>query len=246
MALQNTLIDNSDNLTLVSILKELIKNPSITKIKIATGYWDLPGTSLIVAELKEFLQKDGNNLKLLIGKDPQVLAYQVKEPKYKDASYPDDFIRVDINELDVKDEYQESVKILLEYGVMLNSDGSPKLEIHKFKFNENDENQFLHSKCYIFHSDTEAYGVIGSSNFTQKGLEDNAELNYLECDGSRVTAINTLKGKKSHLEWFNEKWNISDDWTQEFLEQILRPSKIGQKVENDNKYDSYRIMQLKK
>ena len=238
MALQNTLIDNSDNLTLVSILKELIKNPSITKIKIATGYWDLPGTSLIVAELKEFLQKDGNNLKLLIGKDPQVLAYQVKEPKYKDASYPDDFIRVDIDELDVKEEYQESVKILLEYGVMLNSDGSPKLEIHKFKKNENDENQFLHSKCYIFHSDTEAYGVIGSSNFTQKGLEDNAELNYLECDGSRVTAINTLKGKKSHLEWFNEKWNISDDWTQEFLEQILRPSKIGQKVENDNKYDN--------
>ena len=222
MDLQNTLIDNSDNLKLVDTLKQLIKNPSITEIKIASGYWDLPGTSLVVEELKEFLNKDGSNLKLLIGKDPQVFANQVKEAKYKDASYPDDFIRVDINELDVKEEYQEAVKLLLDFGVMKNSDGTQKLEIHRFKKNENDESQFLHSKCYIFISDTNAYGIIGSSNFTQKGLEGNAELNYLECDGTRVTAINTLKGKKSHLEWFNEKWELSEDWTQEFLEQILK------------------------
>ncbi len=222
MDLQNTLIDNSDNLKLVDTLKQLIKNPSITEIKIASGYWDLPGTSLVVEELKEFLNKDGSNLKLLIGKDSQVFANQVKEAKYKDASYPDDFIRVDINELDVKEEYQEAVKLLLDFGVMKNSDGTQKLEIHRFKKNENDESQFLHSKCYIFISDTNAYGIIGSSNFTQKGLEGNAELNYLECDGTRVTAINTLKGKKSHLEWFNEKWELSEDWTQEFLEQILK------------------------
>ena len=222
MDLQNTLIDNSDNLKLVDTLKQLIKNPSITEIKIASGYWDLPGTSLVVEELKEFLNKDGSNLKLLIGKDPQVFANQVKEAKYKDASYPDDFIRVDINELDVKEEYQEAVKLLLDFGVMKNSDGTQKLEIHRFKKNENDESQFLHSKCYIFISDINAYGIIGSSNFTQKGLEGNAELNYLECDGTRVTAINTLKRKKSHLEWFNEKWELSEDWTQEFLEQILK------------------------
>ena len=222
MDLQDTLIDNSDNLKLVDTLKQLIKNPSITEIKIASGYWDLPGTSLVVEELKEFLNKDGSNLKLLIGKDSQVFANQVKEAKYKDASYPDDFIRVDINELDVKEEYQEAVKLLLDFGVMKNSDGTQKLEIHRFKKNENDESQFLHSKCYIFISDTNAYGIIGSSNFTQKGLEGNAELNYLECDGTRVTAINTLKGKKSHLEWFNEKWELSEDWTQEFLEQILK------------------------
>lgn len=222
MDLQNTLIDNSDNLKLVDTLKQLIKNPSITEIKIASGYWDLPGTSLVVEELKEFLNKDGSNLKLLIGKDPQVFANQVKEAKYKDASYPDDFIRVDINELDVKEEYQEAVKLLLDFGVMKNSNGTQKLEIHRFKKNENDESQFLHSKCYIFKSDINAYGIIGSSNFTQKGLEGNAELNYLECDGTRVTAINTLKGKKSHLEWFNEKWKLSEDWTQEFLEQVLK------------------------
>ena len=58
MDLQNTLIDNSDNLKLVDTLKQLIKNPSITEIKIASGYWDLPGTSLVVEELKELL---GNN-----------------------------------------------------------------------------------------------------------------------------------------------------------------------------------------
>lgn len=224
MDFSNTLIDNSDNLKLVDTLKNLIKEPSITEIKIASGYWDLPGTSLIVEELKGFLDRDGTNLKLLIGKDPQVFANQVKEAKYKDASYPDDFIRVDINELDVKDEYQDSVKLLLDYGVMKNSDGTPKLEIHKFKKNENDESQFLHSKCYIFRGKTDfdkAYAILGSSNFTAKGLQGNAELNYLETT-THIINFQPNPVMKGHNSWFNEKWELSEDWTQEFLEQILK------------------------
>ena len=104
MSLESTLIDNSENLKLVDTLKELISNPNIEQIKIASGYWDLPGTSLVVSELTSFLERDGTNLQLLIGKDPMVYAGQLKDPKYKDSSYPDDFIKVDLNELDVKDD----------------------------------------------------------------------------------------------------------------------------------------------
>ena len=42
--MQNTLIDNSsEELKLSTILKQCFINPNINEIKIATGYWDLPG-----------------------------------------------------------------------------------------------------------------------------------------------------------------------------------------------------------
>ncbi len=223
MALQNTLIDNSENLKLVDTLKELILNPNIEQIKIASGYWDLPGTSLVVSELTSFLERDGANLQLLIGKDPMVYAGQLNDPKYKDSSYPDDFIKVDLNELDVKAEYQRSVQMLIDFGSRKNTNGSPKLEIKKYKHNENDEVQFLHSKCYIFIGQKESFGIIGSSNFTKQGIEGNAELNWFTSHTQDITSRPQMGNpSKGHVCWFEEKWALSEDWTQEFLEQILK------------------------
>ncbi|WP_315332695.1 helicase-related protein, partial [Prevotella histicola] len=72
-----------------------------------------------------------------------------------------------------------------------------------------------------------SYGIIGSSNFTQKGLLGNAELNYLETDPTRITARPTHgSNSKGHICWFEEKWECSEDWTQEFLEQVIKKSPI--------------------
>ena len=72
-----------------------------------------------------------------------------------------------------------------------------------------------------------SYGIIGSSNFTQKGLLGNAELNYLETDPTRITARPTHgSNPKGHICWFEEKWECSQDWTQEFLEQVIKKSPI--------------------
>lgn len=223
MSLESTLIDNSENLKLVDTLKELISNPNIEQIKIASGYWDLPGTSLVVSELTSFLERDGTNLQLLIGKDPMVYAGQLKDPKYKDSSYPDDFIKVDLNELDVKDDYQKSVQMLIDFGSRKNANGTPKLEIKKYKHNENDEIQFLHSKCYIFVGQKESFGIIGSSNFTKQGIEGNAELNWFTSHTQDITARPQMGNpSKGHVCWFEEKWALSEEWTQDFLEQILK------------------------
>ena len=43
----NTLIDNSENLKLADTIKEILKNPKINHIDIATGYWDIPGTAVL-------------------------------------------------------------------------------------------------------------------------------------------------------------------------------------------------------
>ena len=220
--MHNNLIDNSsDSLSMQNYIKRCILVEGINKIQIATGYWDIPGMALVLNELTSFLERDGTSLELLIGKDPYVYTSLLAKPKYKDASYPYDFIRTDIHDLKIKDEYKSVINLLLQYC------GNGKIQIRIYSKNAKDEEEFLHSKCYIFSGASISYGIIGSSNFTQKGLSGNAELNYLETDPTRITARPTHgSNSKGHICWFEEKWEYSQDWTQEFLEQVIKKSPI--------------------
>lgn len=227
----NTLIDNSDEcLRLVNTIKECITNANCKVIKIATGYWDIPGTSLIYNELKEFIEKEGATLQLLIGADPIVRQNQLANPIYKDAKFPQDYIKRDIQQLEVIEKYVEVVRFLQEY--CKEEEGESKFQIRIYKKNEDGDAQFFHAKCYVFCGQNYAVGIIGSSNFTQKGLEGNSELNYLETDTSRVTAVpNEHSYTKGHKCWFDEKWNISIPWNKTFLEEILKGAPVTVKAE---------------
>lgn len=221
--MQNTLIDNSsEELKLSTILKQCFINPNINEIKIATGYWDLPGMVLIYDELKSFLEREDTIFQLLIGKDPRIAVSQQEKIKIKDPSYPKDFIKTDIQNLELKSEYQKIVKLLLNY---CTDDENSKIQVRVFRKNENEETQFLHSKCYIFNGKDVSIGIIGSSNFTQKGLEGNSELNYLKT--TRQIVKYPVEGNlKGHIGWFNEKWEISEVWNQTF-EEILKESPLA-------------------
>lgn len=229
----NTLIDNTANLKMVDTLKECINTDGIDTIRIATGFWDIPGTALILDDLEKFLLKVGTKLKLLIGKDPAVRAKMIEDNKvkYQGKKFPEDFIRIHIDELaeKIKDEHKGVINLLLKYCE------NGKIEIRIFKKNEDDERQFFHSKCYIFTSEsckTKAYGIIGSSNFTEKGLKGNSELNYLECT-PHIVRYGVEDSIKGHVGWFEEKWEQADDWTKEFLEEVLKPSKIVEIIETE-------------
>lgn len=63
--MDNTLIDNSADFKLVGYLKEMLNSEVYTELRIATGYWDLPGTRLIYKELDAFFAR-GGKLELLI------------------------------------------------------------------------------------------------------------------------------------------------------------------------------------
>ena len=220
--MHNNLIDNSsDALSMQQYLKRCILAEGVDKIQIATGYWDIPGMTLVLNELKSFLEREETSFELLIGKDPYVYTSMIKNPKYKDATYPYDFIRTDIHDLEIKEEYEDVIKLLLKYG------GSSKIQIRIYTKNSKEEDEFLHSKCYIFSGFSHSFGIVGSSNFTKKGLLGNAELNYLETDPARITARPTHgSNAKGHICWFEEKWKLSKEWTQEFLEQIIKKSPI--------------------
>ena len=181
--IESTLLDNSPHFHLVDKLKQLIAVAEVKDILIATGYWDIPGTALIAKDLSCFLSKDDTSVKLLIGKDPVVFVHQLEELKRPELRHTKDVIKINLQELKPKPEYEEAVHLLKKYC----EGDNPRFSIHTFS-NPDDERQFFHSKCYIFAekvftSDESAHGlyaIVGSSNFTKKGLEGNSELNYLE------------------------------------------------------------------
>ena len=245
--LGNTLIDNSPNLKLVDTLNTIILMPEINEICIATGYWDLKGTALVTEALNAFLSRGNTKIRLLIGKDPNVFKKDLTADAYKNAKvYPQDFLKIDLQNIEMNDEnYQKAAKMLID-----NCSGdTPKIQVHIFELNEDDERQFFHSKCYIFTDGTDdnSFGIVGSSNFTEKGLNGNSELNYLETNGMIVNHQSSGT-KKGHIQWFNEKWELSKDWTKEFVIEVGN-SPVGKNAKNNPKItpvpvaaDSYTVL----
>lgn len=223
----NALLDNSDNFKLVSKIRELISLPCCDEILIATGYWDLPGMALLYDELKAFFDR-GGSLKLLIGQEPQLQYYQA-EPEVK--KFPDFYIQRDVEAL--TDEYKRVGRLILENALTdENPDGKFEIRV----YGQGEHREFLHAKCYIFLGGNHqlATGIVGSSNFTQKGLEGNAELNYMETDGNAVASPFTeFSTSKSHKAWFEERWEHSERWSGKFIKDILKPSPIGKHIEQD-------------
>lgn len=215
------LIDNSSSdYQLVSAIKNLLKNDSYSELSIATGYWDLPGMSDIYDELLEFLKRENTSLRILLGEEPSIKSYQLKNPATVDPDFPGKYLKKDLEDLELKDEYNKVASLLTEY---TNDNNSGKIQIKIFKKN------FLHAKCYIFGRDTEnAVGIIGSSNFTRQGLSGNLELNQLEDNNATVNFIRKdFSQHPSHRSWFEELWEQSEDWSRTFKEEIISLSKHG-------------------
>ena len=214
------LLDNStDQYSLGNQVKTLLKKESFSQISVATGYWDLPGMVGVFEELKTYLKREDVTLRILLGEEPSVKTYQVKNPQKIDPYFPEKYLKKDLESLDLKPEFQKVTKLLIEH---LGSE-NPKLKVRVYR------KEFLHAKCYLFGSEEEnAIGIIGSSNFTQKGLFGNLELNQIEDNNSTVNYIRkNLSQHPSHRCWFEDLWNESEDWNGLFKEEILDLSKHG-------------------
>jgi superfamily II DNA or RNA helicase len=225
----NTLLDNTEKFKLVDFIKKFISDDKCRHIMIATGYWDLPGTKRILDELKTFFKRGKDcKLDLLIGQEPMLRSYQ-QNPDVATQKFPDFYIKRDINKL--SEDYKPVAQLLLDYA---NEEDENKSQIRIHVYGQGDTTQFLHAKCYIFLGTGYANGIIGSSNFTEKGLQDNAELNYLETQNSVITApITEYSDSKSHKVWFEEMWSNSEPWTGKFIRGILKQSPIGKAVEEE-------------
>ena len=228
--MRNTLIDNSPPLQMAAVLKGFFRDTVYTKAMFATGYLDIPGLALLYDELAAFLERRGTTFRLLIGQEPIVRSYQSAEPAVVPLDFPRDYISRDLAGLALQPEYEKVVRLLLAYLQDSTDDSTDKFRIKLYGQKDKENPRFLHAKCYIFSGPNDSIGILGSSNFTQKGLSGNAELNYLETNAPIVAAVpgegNAVKG---HIYWFKEKWEESEDWNHIFLEEVRR-SPIGERA----------------
>lgn len=221
--LTKKLIDNNVH-CLDVYFNYLISRADCTEVCIATGYWDLPGTKIVFENLKTFIKK-GGKLRLLIGEEPMLRSYQLKNDiNHNSYKFPDFYMKRDYEMLD--SEYIPIAEFLLRH-CKAEDENSP-IQIAVYGQKDQSNKKFLHSKCYIFRAD-DSKGIIGSSNFTKAGLTDNAELNYYDPDSNFVEANPTNKHTTQigHVAWFEEKWQQSEPWTGRFINEILRKSPVG-------------------
>ena len=224
MFIQNTLIDNSEKFMLSEYLREMLGKQEYHRLRIATGFWDLAGMKVLQNELQAYFER-GGILDLLIGQEPQLRSYQMRPDLTKEEKFPDFYIQRDIEKL--SEDYQPIVQMLLKY---TNPDDDLQSQVRiRIYGQDGEEKRFLHAKCYIFTGYGVAHGIIGSSNFTEKGLRGNAELNYLETN-PRIVDGGVDDYGKSHIAWFTEMWEQSVPWTGKFIKEILAPSPVGKKA----------------
>ena len=232
--IKNTLLDNSEDFRMVDYLNTLITDEDCKEICIATGYWDLKGTKLVYESLMNFFER-GGKLRLLIGEEPLIRTSQFHDNHPVLEKFPDFYIQHDINQL--TEEYLPVAQMLVDRTTFDDSLDSTNSQIQIRVYGQTGENKkFLHAKCYIFKGDVGsdfAVGIVGSSNFTQRGLEDNAELNYMESDAIRVDFQTEISARKSHVAWFEKMWNDEscEDWTGKFIQDILLKAPIAKDIQ---------------
>lgn len=196
------IVDNGRRNLLDSLIEASV---DFDEISIATGYWDLEATALLLPYLKNY-----KKIRLLIGREPLIPRYQLNEVE---PDFPDRDIFEDLQKLKIDSNLKPTVKelkLLVDNNI---------LEVKVFK------KAFLHAKCYIFGNfeSENAIGIIGSSNFTRNGLTTNRELNAGE-DDQRVVQFNPKNKTQEHghLSWFEEVWTDDGciEWTGKFIELV--------------------------
>ena len=206
-------IDNRRR-TLLSVLEEL--SPNFDQISIATGYWDLKGMSALMPHIAHY-----KKIKILIGQEPIRARFQKVLKQDLTTDFPEADLKWDLTHTQFEMSLVNTAEKLNEYIA------SGKIEVKVYR------GAFLHAKTYIFSnsSNSDAVGIIGSSNFTGAGLSTNTELNALE-DESRIIKYKpeSKEDQHGHLSWFEEMWTdeLSEDWNGEFS-QIIAESPLGKK-----------------
>ena len=144
----NTLLDNSDQFRMVDYLSALLRDENHTELKIATGYWDLPGTKLLYEPLKEFFER-GGKLDLLIGQEPILRAYQLDESALSsiqegEKQYPGFYLRRDVEKLNA--DYQPTAQLLIDH-INPTDETAGQMRVHIY--GKEGAVEFLHAKCYL-------------------------------------------------------------------------------------------------
>lgn len=188
------IVDNSDELWKVrnylSDWCELSKS-----IDIATGYFEI-GAFLALQEKWQAV----DSIRILMGDEVSKRTKKAFEDGLRKIA---DTLNASLENEKVKNDFLSGVPAIVD---ALRSEKIQCRVYRKDKF---------HAKCYLTHARQAvigSFGLVGSSNFTNPGLQDNVELN-VQIRGNEVRLLQ---------EWFETHWNESEDVTSEILQTVAR------------------------
>lgn len=196
------IIDNSPDRELVWVLKDRLGKSK--EVKFAIGYFFLSGFSLVE---NDFPDNYDNSpfLKIVMGNET---TYPTKEELIAGYNLRELFKQRMIEDLQKRkltEEHIQQLRTLKEF--IANN----IIDVRLY------EKSRLHAKLYLFLTNPEekyaspGLAVVGSSNFTDKGLTKNKELNVLLTSREEVLYLNN---------WFDNLWNESVEFREDLLKVI--------------------------
>lgn len=225
-------IDNRHERLVDNILKIL---PAATRARFAVGYFFLSGLEALGASLDEI-----GELRLLIGntsnretiehlsaayKRLELVSQRVDEIRLARAA--DQRSRAGDTAADLRDtvgvmDQTDEGEALVHSLIRMIEDGRLKVRVYT--------KGRLHAKAYIFDWTHPTPGdrglaIVGSSNLTLSGVQDNTELNVIVHDNA--SPMHPEEGNHAKLtQWFEELWSESLDFDQHLMAE-LRQSWAG-------------------
>ena len=223
----SAIIDNRNRLLVDAINEQLVHT---VKAKVAVGYFFLSGLKAIQEKLDtkdengEYLIKE---IRLLIGNTTnrqtveelarsyrlteqiQKRVEKLKRPGSGEKKIEKDeaqrAIRTVISDLD---QSEENSRLLETVYSMVNDD---RLKVKVYIKSK------LHAKAYIFdfihpQPNSKGIAIVGSSNLSLAGLNNNTELNVFVHDNG--------ENHDELTSWFNELWQEAEDFDEQFLEEL--------------------------
>ena len=219
MAQYPQFIDNKRK-TLAETLRTIA--PNFKTLRIATGYWDLPGTLELIDQIQDY-----DKIELLIGQEPiaSYLQKQYNVSADERQLFPDSYVASDLEGYGAAQELKALRDTARKLVTLIKG---KRLEVKVFR------SPRLHAKAYIFGElgAGKSVGIIGSSNFTKAGLTTSQELNFLTDDYKIVEFVPQSEHQENgHITWFNELWNDqkAEEWTGDFT-KIIGNSPVGDKT----------------
>ena len=167
-------------------------------IDIATGYFEI-GALLCMKEKWQSVDK----IRILMGDE---VSMRTKNAFTQGLRKIDERLDGSLEEEKQQNDFLEGVPAIVE-GIR-----NGKIECRVYRKDK------FHAKAYITHGRAAvigSFGLVGSSNFTYPGLNDNVELN-IQISGTEVGLLQ---------DWYEFHWNESEDITAEILQTLERHTK---------------------
>lgn len=183
-------IDNR-NVKMVDAIKELLSKADVHLLDVAVGYFYLSGLLLIKDEFIHFMTVQQGHFNILMGNETNYATQQL----FADNGIKDDYFE-QLSETINQDTMTVSDTDFLRQVSQWVSQGRIEVKVYTGEAN------YFHAKSYLFCQNAEGldgYALVGSSNFSNNGLQGNTELNVMSRDTFPV-----LK------DWFDTIWQSNE------------------------------------